>query len=425
MENHNEYFEANRQHWNQRTTVHKDSDFYDLKGFLAGRNVLAEIELNEMGNHVAGKSLLHLQCHFGLDTLSFARMGAKVTGVDLADEAIKTAQQITIDAGLEANFVCCNVYDIRQYVNDTFDMVFTSYGTIGWLPNLDKWAKVIADSLNKGGTFYMADFHPVVWMFDDNFTKLQYPYANSGVLAFENQGTYTDREADISGKEYGWNHSISEILNALISNGLELQFFNEHNYSPYPCFSNTVEVAPNRWQIKGLEGIIPMVYSLKAIKKQVDRKIILETPRLLLSEIIEEEARVKSLQEKLEKSLKTLESDLEREKSISLDASLNEVTGFNTHNPGEKKFYMWDHTKTDEGEKAAIFTQYNYVGINTEPDQDMIGNRRQPTLDLGVDGQIRIGHPPLIPGLKDVPYSINNNANRRDSELQWRLIGIL
>ncbi len=267
MENHNEYFEANRQHWNQRTTVHKDSDFYDLKGFLAGRNVLAEIELNEMGNHVAGKSLLHLQCHFGLDTLSFARMGAKVTGVDLADEAIKTAQQITIDAGLEANFVCCNVYDTRQYVNDTFDMVFTSYGTIGWLPNLDKWAKVIADSLNKGGTFYMADFHPVVWMFDDNFTKLQYPYANSGVLAFENQGTYTDREADISGKEYGWNHSISEILNALISNGLELQFFNEHNYSPYPCFSNTVEVAPKRWQIKGLEGIIPMVYSLKAIKK--------------------------------------------------------------------------------------------------------------------------------------------------------------
>lgn len=267
MENHNEYFEANRQHWNQRTVVHKHSDFYDLKGFLAGRNVLAEIELNKIGNQVAGKSLLHLQCHFGLDTLSFARMGAKVTGIDIADEAIKTAEQITIDAGLEANFVCCNVYDTRQYVKDTFDMVFTSYGTIGWLPDLDKWAKVIADSLNKGGTFYMADFHPVVWMFSDDFTKLQYPYANSGVLAFENQGTYTDRDADISGKEYGWNHSISEILNALISNGLEIQLFNEHNYSPYPCFSNTVEVAPNRWQIKGLEGIMPMVYSLMAVKK--------------------------------------------------------------------------------------------------------------------------------------------------------------
>jgi hypothetical protein len=103
---------------------------------------------------------------------------------------------------------------------------------------------------------------------------------------------------------------------------------------------------------------------------------------------------------------------------FTLDASLNEVTGFNTHNPGDKKFYMWDHTNTDEGEKAAIFTQYNYVGINTEPDQNMIANRTQPTLDLGVDGQIRIGHPPFIPGAKDeqgndvdVPYSINNNAS--------------
>ena len=107
---------------------------------------------------------------------------------------------------------------------------------------------------------------------------------------------------------------------------------------------------------------------------------------------------------------------------FTLDASLNEVTGFNTHNPGDKKFYMWDHTNTDEGEKAAIFTQYNYVGINTEPDQDDIGNRTQPTLDLGVDGQIRIGHPPLIPGAIDtdgsgVPYSINNNANDVYSEL--------
>ena len=102
---------------------------------------------------------------------------------------------------------------------------------------------------------------------------------------------------------------------------------------------------------------------------------------------------------------------------FTLDGSLNEVTGFNTHNPGDKKFYMWDHTNTDEGDKAAIFTQYNYIGINTEPDQGMIGNRRQPTLDLGVDGQIRIGHPPLIPGLKDVPYSINNNANDPFGEL--------
>lgn len=266
MEN-NKYFEANRQHWNQRTAVHKHSDFYDLKGFMAGRNVLAEIEMAELANEVSGKSMLHLQCHFGLDSLSWARLGAKVTGVDLSDEAIRTAQEIAADTQLPARFVCCNVYDTRLHIKDTFDIVFTSYGTIGWLPDLQTWAKVIADSLNKGGVFYMADFHPVVWMFDDSFAKLQYPYANSGVLEFETQGTYTDRGAEIKGKEYGWNHSISEILNALISNGFEIQLFNEHDYSPYPCFSNTVEIAPNRWQIKGLEGIIPMVYSIKAIKK--------------------------------------------------------------------------------------------------------------------------------------------------------------
>jgi len=266
MTDFNTYFEANRELWNKRTPIHKDSTFYDLEGFKKGRNVLTEIEMAELAGEVKGKSLLHLQCHFGLDTLCFARLGAKVTGIDLSDEAITTAQSVAKETNIKAHFVRCNVYDTRQHIKAIFDIVFTSYGTIGWLPDLDAWAKVIADSTKQGGTFYMADFHPVVWMMNDNFTHLKYSYFNDGVIEDENEGTYTDKNAAIKAKEYGWNHSISDILNALINNGFEIQFFNEHDFAPYNCFANTVKVGENRWQIKGLEGVLPMVYSLKAIK---------------------------------------------------------------------------------------------------------------------------------------------------------------
>ena len=264
MENYTEYFDANRNLWNQRTVVHRDSSFYNREGFKNGETVLTPIELNELKD-VAGKTMLHLQCHFGMDSLDWARRGAKVTGIDLSDTAIREAQELNNELKLDAEFICCNVYDVRQHVQQQFDIVFTSYGTIGWLPDLNKWATVIYDSLQKGGTFYMADFHPVVWMFDEEFTHIKYHYDNRDIIVTENEGTYTDRNAAITGKEYGWNHSIAEILTALIDAGLTIQLFHEHMYSPYPCFRNVVETA-GKWYIKGMEEKIPMVYSLKAIK---------------------------------------------------------------------------------------------------------------------------------------------------------------
>jgi SAM-dependent methyltransferase len=150
-----------------------------------------------------------------------------------------------------------------------FDIVFTSYGVIGWLPDLVPWASVIAEKLKPGGFFYMAEFHPVVWMFDDEFTHIKYHYDNRDVIITENEGTYTDRNADIKGKEYSWNHSISEVLNALINAGLKIEFFNEYMYSPYPCFRNVVEAEEDKWHIKGMEGKIPMVYSLRARKMMI------------------------------------------------------------------------------------------------------------------------------------------------------------
>jgi 2-polyprenyl-3-methyl-5-hydroxy-6-metoxy-1,4-benzoquinol methylase len=265
MSEHQQYFEANRDLWNQRTTVHKDSSFYDLPSFMKGKSSLTQIESQELGD-VRGKKILHLQCHFGMDTLSLARMGAAVTGIDLSDKAIDTARELNDELGLDARFICCNVYELEAHLDEQFDIVFTTYGVIGWLPDLQPWARLIARYLKPGGYFYMAEFHPVVWMFDDDFQSIKYYYHNRELIEMESQGTYTDPNADIKAKEYSWNHGISEVLNALLGQSLRLEFFNEFSYSPYPCFRNIVQGPDGNWRVKGLEDKIPMVYSLKAGK---------------------------------------------------------------------------------------------------------------------------------------------------------------
>jgi SAM-dependent methyltransferase len=268
MENYNEYFIANKDLWNQRTAVHKDSSFYNLAGFKAGENVLTPIELNELPD-VKGKTMLHLQCHFGMDSLNWSRLGADVTGVDLSDVAINEARQLNNELEMNAKFICSNVYDLKEHLDEKFDIVFTSYGTIGWLPDLDKWAGIVSHYLKPGGVFYIAEFHPVVWIFDDSFTHIKYYYDNRELIVTENEGTYTDTDykSDIKGKEYSWNHGLSEVFTALIKAGLTIESFNEYMYSPYPCFSNTVEIEKGKWQIKGMEGKIPMVYSILAKRK--------------------------------------------------------------------------------------------------------------------------------------------------------------
>ncbi|RFS19513.1 class I SAM-dependent methyltransferase [Chitinophaga silvatica] len=261
-----QYFEANKSLWNQRVATHINSEFYNVPAFKAGTTSLNSIELTEL-TEVKGKSLLHLQCHFGMDTLSWAREGAIVTGADLSDKAIEQARQLADELQIPATFVCSNIYDLKENLHQQYDIVFTSYGTIGWLPDLDRWASVISHFLRPGGRFYIADFHPVIWMFGDTFQSFDYSYFNTEVIATDQEGTYADKSAPLKGKEYGWNHPISEIQNALIKAGLSISFFNEFDYSPYNCFANTVEIHPGKWQIKGMEGKLPMVYSLMAVKK--------------------------------------------------------------------------------------------------------------------------------------------------------------
>lgn len=267
MEKYDQYFTANRQGWNLRTEVHKNSEFYDVEKWKQGGISLTPIELREIGD-VRGKSLLHLQCHFGQDTLSWARLGAQVTGCDLSDKAIEYARQLSAELDIPAHFVCCNLYDLPAHLEGQFDIVFTSYGTIGWLPDLTRWAQVVNHFLKPGGFFYIAEFHPVVWMFDDQMEFIKYPYHNSGVIETEQTGTYADRSAGIEYREYGWNHSLSEVVNSLTGQGLRIEFLNEYPYSPFDCFDKTVKGEDGNFRIRGLEDIIPMVYSIGARKEE-------------------------------------------------------------------------------------------------------------------------------------------------------------
>jgi len=279
MENYQAYFEANKQSWNKRTAVHKDSAFYDLASFKKGKTSLNKIELEELGD-VKGKTMLHLQCHFGMDTMSWQREGASCVGVDLSDEAIKLAKEINAELNLDTKFICSNIYGLidnkealRYYSSslgggwEGADIVFTSYGTIGWLPDLDKWAGIVSHFLKPGGIFYIADFHPVLWMMDESFEKIKYHYFNTEVITEEISGTYSDRDAPIKSIEHGWNHPFSEIFNALVKHGLQILQFNEFPYSPYNCFSNLEQGADGMWRIRGMDEKMPVMYSIKAVKQ--------------------------------------------------------------------------------------------------------------------------------------------------------------
>jgi ubiquinone/menaquinone biosynthesis C-methylase UbiE len=266
MKKENNYIEINRQSWNNRIDTHLKSEFYDLEKFIKGKNSLNSIELELLGD-LSGKTILHLQCHFGQDTISLSRLGAEVTGVDLSDKAIESAKQIAKQTKSNTTFICCDIYDLPNYLDKQFDIVFASYGTIGWLPDIDKWAKIVTKFLKPNGQFVFVEFHPVVWMFDDNFEKISYRYFNSGAIVETEIGTYADKNSEIKEEYVMWNHDLSEVVNNLIENGLEINSLNEYDYSPYDCFNKTIEFEPRKYRIEHLEDKIPMVYSIAAKKK--------------------------------------------------------------------------------------------------------------------------------------------------------------
>jgi SAM-dependent methyltransferase len=249
----------NRTGWDRRAEAHIESEFYDVDGFLAGNTSLREIELAELGD-VSGKSLLHLQCHFGLDTLSWARRGATCTGVDISPVAIGKARELAAQTGLEAEFMCSDVYGFKHGAAGPYDIVFTSYGAVCWLPDLQRWAQVVASNLKAGGTFYMVEFHPIYDLLAG------YSYFTRQEPDVEEEGSYTENGAGVVARLATWAHPISSVINALLGAGIQVERVNEFPFSPYNCFEGMEEREPGRFYLSHKGNDVPLVYSLTGRK---------------------------------------------------------------------------------------------------------------------------------------------------------------
>ena len=253
------YLEMNRAGWDRRTVAHFESRFYDVDGFLAGRSSLREIERAELTD-VAGKRLLHLQCHFGLDTLSWARRGALCTGLDISPVAIGKARELAARAGLEAEFICSDVYGFRRQSPQPWEIVFTSYGAVCWLPDLRPWAEVVATNLAPGGTFHMVEFHPIYDLLAG------FSYFTQAEPDVAEEASYTENGADVVARLATWAHPLSSVINALIAAGIRIERVNEFAFSPYNCFAGMVEREPGRFYLSHRGHDVPIVYSVTGRK---------------------------------------------------------------------------------------------------------------------------------------------------------------
>ena len=268
-------FTANEELWNAWTAVHAAGDFYDLEGFKAGGVRIRPYEIDLLGD-VTGKSLLHLQCHFGIDTLSFARLGARVTGADLSPDAIELARMLADELGFpDARFVRSNLYDLPKALEGTFDIVYTSRGVLGWLPDIRAWAWVVAHFLAPGGTFFITEAHPVMNVFENEGVapgelRLTYPYWEHGEpLTFAVKGSYADPDADVGDlTEHSWDHGLGEIVTALIDAGLRIDKLIEYPFLEWKVdFLVEEEPGNDRWVLPpGTSGELPLMFSLMASK---------------------------------------------------------------------------------------------------------------------------------------------------------------
>jgi SAM-dependent methyltransferase len=268
-------FATNRALWDAWTAVHATGDFYDLAAFRAGGVRLRDDEIAAIGD-VTGRSLLHLQCHFGIDTLSWARLGARVTGADFSSAAIRLARELAADLGFpDARFVESNLYDLPAHLDGTFDVVYTSRGVLGWLPDIRGWAAVVAHFVAPGGTFFITEIHPIAQVFENEGVapaelRLTYPYwEHAEPLVFDVKGSYADPSADVGEqKEHGWDHGLGEIVTALIEAGLRIESLVEHPYLDWGA-DFLVETAPGSGRFAlppGTAGELPLMFTLVATK---------------------------------------------------------------------------------------------------------------------------------------------------------------
>lgn len=267
-----EHVETNRRHWDEVVPLHMQSDYYDVAAFRAGKSSLHALEREELGD-VRGKTLLHLQCHFGMDTLSWAREGAMVTGVDFSERAIEAARTLAAETGIDARFVVSDVYSLPEKLDGQFDIVYTSYGVLFWLPDLRPWAEVVARFLKPAGTFYMAEFHPIQHIFDtsDEATDLQINdtyFGGAEPLMFDDDGSYADRGAKLQNRvTYSWAHPLGEVVTALAEAGLRIEFLHEFPFTIEQFFPFMAPAGDGLYRLTKHDGAIPLLYSIKATKR--------------------------------------------------------------------------------------------------------------------------------------------------------------
>jgi len=271
----NEHMAVNREWWNERVPIHAKSKFYDLDGFRAGKTNLLGIEQEEVGD-VRGQRLLHLQCHFGLSTLSFARLGASVVGVDFSAPAVALARSLADEEGLPARFVESDVYDALDAVTERdFDVVFASYGVLGWLPDVPGWMRVAAEFLRPGGRFHLIEIHPFTATFDDedpdaSEPRVRYPYFHDPEPDHEIcEATYADRDAETTHDDTRfWAHDLGEILGSAIEAGMVIEAYRELPTTCFQEFPYLVERRPGEWGWPEGMTELPLQFALRARKPQ-------------------------------------------------------------------------------------------------------------------------------------------------------------
>jgi SAM-dependent methyltransferase len=265
------WLRLNRENWDERAGIHAASEFYDLRAFRAGRSTLRSYEPGEVGE-VAGRSLVHLQCHLGQDTLSWARMGAQTVGVDFSEQAIKTARMLAKDVQLaeRSQFVVSDVYNCAAALRgQRFDIVYTGLGALVWLPDLDRWAKVVASLLNPGGFLYLVEFHPLGDLLGDDGRTVEQDYFDSGGREVDYDYTYTDGPAMTRTRQVQWQHPLGEVLTALAGAGLRLEFLRERDATLFRRFP-VLESVNGEYRFPAGHPRIPLLYSLHASRPIVD-----------------------------------------------------------------------------------------------------------------------------------------------------------
>ena len=263
------YTAANRALWNDWLATQRDSDHHrDVARFQTTGSSLRPIERRELGElgNLAGTSLLHLQCNMGCDTLSWARLGARVTGVDLSDTAIERARALTAEADLDATFIRANLYDLPAVLDERFDLVYTTYGALCWLPDVVRWAEIAARYVRPSGALYLLDIHPISAAFEQIASPTGDPLTFRAANPYFSAAQPTADTAS-SATVYTWPHSLGEVVSALLAAGLRLDFLHEHPVSFWRRYPALIQRDDGYWHWPEHAVPLPLLYSIKATRE--------------------------------------------------------------------------------------------------------------------------------------------------------------